>query len=105
MNIKKDDNNQDQTEWDMATSAIRTGHLLRATGSVLSALAVMCGVILAGLYLAVMKGDYAAVGVVASLIGIVPTFALGQFISLYGTRGVLHGIQVQNTILDLDTEG
>jgi hypothetical protein len=51
-----------------------------------------------------MKGDYAALGVVISLIGILPAFALGQFLSLYGTRGALHGIQVQNTILDLDTD-
>jgi hypothetical protein len=88
----------------MATSAVRTGRLLRALGSVLSALSVAGGLTLALIYLVFMKGDYAALGVVISLIGILPAFALGQFLSLYGTRGALHGIQVQNTILDLDTD-
>jgi hypothetical protein len=55
------------------------------------------------IYLVVMKGDYAALGVLMSLIGILPAFAMGQFLSLYGTRGVLHDIQAQNAILDFDT--
>ncbi len=50
------------------------------------------------------EGNYASLGRVMSLVGIVLSFALGQFHSLYGSKGVLHGIQVQNTILDLDTE-
>jgi hypothetical protein len=104
MNTEKVDDLEDQLEWNMATSAIRTGRLLRAIGSVLSVLSVVSGIILALMYLVVMEGDYAVVGVVMSVVGIVPAFAMGQFLSLYGTRGVLHGIQVQNTILDLDTD-
>ena len=104
MNTEKVDDLEDQLEWNMATSAIRTGRLLRAIGSVLSVLSVVSGIILALMYLGVMEGDYAVVGVVMSVVGIVPAFAMGQVLSLYGTRGVLHGIQVQNTILDLDTD-
>jgi hypothetical protein len=46
---------------------------------------VVSGTILALMYLVVMEGDYAVVGVVMSLVGIVPAFAMGQFLSLYGT--------------------
>ena len=95
---------EEQLEWNMATSAIRTGRLLRVIGSVLSVLSVVSGLTLALVYMFAIKGDNAAPGVVMSLVGIVPAFAMGQFLSLYGTRGVLHGIQVQNTILDLDTD-
>ena len=104
MNTEQVDDKEEQLEWNMATSAIRTGRLLRAIGSVLSVLSVVSGVSLALIYMFAIKGDYVAPGVVMSLVGIVPAFAMGQFLSLYGTRGVLHGIQVQNTILDLDTE-
>ena len=104
MNTEKVDDKEEQLEWNMATSAIRTGRLLRAIGSVLSVLSVVSGVSLALVDIFAIKGDYAAPGVVMSLVGIVPAFAMGQFLTLYGTRGVLHGIQVQNTILDLDTE-
>jgi hypothetical protein len=104
MNTDKVDDTEDQLEWNMATSAIQTGRLLRAIGSVLSVLSVVSGVSLALVYMFAIKGDYAAPGVVMSLVGIVPAFAMGQFLSLYGTRGVLHGIQVQNSILDLDTD-
>ena len=104
MKTEKVDDKEEQLEWNMATSAIRTGRLLRAIGSVLSVLSVVSGVSLALVYMFAIKGDYATPGVVMSLVGIVPAFAMGQFLSLYGTRGVLHGIQVQNTILDLDTE-
>ena len=104
MNTEKADDKEEQLEWNMATSAIRTGRLLRAIGSVLSVLSVVSGLTLALVYMFAIKGDYATPGVVMSLVGIVPAFAMGQFLSLYGTRGVLHGIQVQNTILDLDTE-
>ena len=104
MNNNNIDDKEDQLEWNMATSAVRTGRLLRALGSVLSVLSIVSGVSLALVYMFAIKGDYAAPGVVMSLVGIVPAFAMGQFLSLYGTRGVLHGIQVQNTILDLDTD-
>jgi hypothetical protein len=104
MNTEKVDDTEDQLEWNMATSAIRTGRVLRAIGSVLSVLAVVSGTILAFMYLAVFTSEYAALGVSMSLVGIVPAFAMGQFLSLYGTRGVLHGIQVHNSVLDLDME-
>lgn len=101
---EKMNDKEDQQEWNMAASAIAIGRVLRVLGNALSVLSVVGGVILAFMYSAVMEGDHAVVGVVMSLIGIVPSFAFGQFLSLYGTRSVLHGIQVQNTILDLDTE-
>ena len=104
MNLQEPEDKEDQLEWNMATSAIRTGRLLKAMGSVLSVLSVVSGILLALVYMFAIKGDYAAPGVVMSLVGIVPAFAMGQFLSLYGTRGALHGIQVQNTILDLDTK-
>ena len=63
----------------------------------------MSGLTLALVCMFAINGDYAAPGVVISLVGIVPAFAMGQFLSLYGTKGVLQSIQVQNTILDLDT--
>jgi len=104
MNLQESEDKEDQLEWNMATSAIRTGRLLKVVGSALSVLSVVSGLTLGLVYLFAIKSDYAALGVVMSLVGIVPSFAMGQFLSLYGTRGVLHGIQVQNTILDLDTD-
>ncbi len=104
MNTENIDNKEDQYVWNMATDAVLIGGRLKVIGSVLSVLSLVSGISLALMYLVVMEGDYAVVGVVMSLVGIVPAFAIGQFLSLYGTRGVLHGIQVQNTILDLDTE-
>ena len=104
MNLQEPDDKEEQLEWNMATSAVRTGRVLRAMGSILSVLSVVSGLTLSLVYLFEIRGDYAAMGVVMSLVGIVPAFALGQFLNLYGTRGVLHGIQVQNSILDLDTD-
>ena len=104
MNTENIDNKEDQYVWNMAADAVLIGGRLKVIGSVLSVLSVVSGVLLALVYMFAIKGDYAAPGVVMSLVGIVPAFAMGQFLSLYGTRGVLHGIQVQNTILDLDTE-
>ena len=104
MNLQQSEDKEDQLEWNMATSAIRTGRHLKAMGSALSVISVISGLTLALVYLFAIKSDYAAIGVAMSLVGIVPSFAMGQFLSLYGTRGALHGIQVQNTILDLDTE-
>ena len=86
------------------TSVVVTEGLLKATGSVLSALSIVSGVSFALVYMFATEGDYAASGVVMSLVGIAPAFAMGQFLSLYGIRGVLHSIQAQNTILDCDTE-
>jgi hypothetical protein len=74
-----------------------------AIGSVLSVLSVVSGVSLALVYMAVMIED-SLEGVVIALVGILPAFALGQFLRLNGTRGVPQGVQVHNTILDLDTE-
>ena len=104
MNVEKVDDKEEQLEWNMATDAVLVGGRLRAIGSVLSVLSVVSGLPLALVFMFAIKGDYAAPGVVMSLVGIVPAFAMGQFLSLYGTSGVLHGIQVQNPILDLDTE-
>ncbi len=104
MNFQEPDEKEDQLQWEMATSAIRTGSRLRTMGSAISALSVVSGVLLALVYIFSVKGDYGTQGAVTSLVGIVPAFALGQFLNLYGTRGVLHGIQVQNSILDLDID-
>ena len=104
MNTENIDNKEDQYVWNMATDAVLIGGRLKVIGSVLSVISMVSGVSLALVYMFAIKGDYAAPGVVMSLVGIVPAFAMVQFLSLYGTRGVLHGIQVQNTILDLDTE-
>ena len=104
MNLQNPDDNEGQLEWNMATSAIRTGRSLRIMGSAISALSVVTGVLLALVFMFSIRGDYAVQGAVTSLVGMLPAFALGQVLNLYGTRGVLHGIRVQNTILNLDIE-
>jgi hypothetical protein len=94
---------ENQFAWDMSVSAINTGKVLRILGLIISWLAVAVGLVTSAFYVVKVKGTVGTIGALSSLLAVVPSFAFGQFISLYGTRGILHGIEVQNQILDLDT--
>ena len=82
MNTENIDNKEDQYVWNMATDAVLIGGRLKVIGSVLSVLSVVSGISLALVCMFAIKGDYAATGVVMSLVGIVPAFAMGQFLCL-----------------------
>ena len=99
--VKPDDN---QYAWDTAVSAINAGKIVRFFGNLITVLAIIAGIASATFYVIAVKGHVGMIGALSSLIAICPSVAAGQALALYGLRGIMHGFELQQKILDLDSE-
>ena len=94
--VSEDSDNQDA--WDIAARAIAKGKLLSRLGPLLGYLGAFASLLLLISNLSdVVVVAYAMFSTIVWLLG-------GQTIGLFGLRGMMHGFETQNQVLDQDLE-